>query len=81
MKQVKTQNLWTFEIGVKDINNPVRIYLVFQQSDREHDQNLNKDTFYRKPVTSCQCIIRTEKYPDGAILLISDDDDYSQGYA
>ena len=81
MKQVKTQNLWTFEIGVTDINNPIRIYVVFQQSDREHDQNLNNDTFYRKPVTSCQGIIGTEKYPDGAILLNYDDNDYSQGYA
>ena len=32
------------------------------------------------PVTSAQCIIGTEKYPDSAILLNYDDDDYSQGY-
>ena len=32
------------------------------------------------PVTSAQCVIGTEKYPDSAILLIYDDDDYSQGY-
>ena len=32
------------------------------------------------PVTSAQCIIGNEKYPDSAILLNYDDDDYSQGY-
>ena len=34
------------------------------------------------PVTSAQCIIGTEKYPESAILLNydDDDDDYNQGY-
>ena len=32
------------------------------------------------PITSAQCVIGTEKYPDSAILLNYDDDDYSQGY-
>ena len=36
--------------------------------------------FCRLPVVSAQCIIGTEKYPDAAILLNYDDDDYSQGY-
>ena len=31
------------------------------------------------PVTSSQCNIGTEIHPDAAILLIYDDDDYSQG--
>ena len=44
------------------------------------DQTLNNDTFYRMPISSAQCIIGTEKYPDSAILLNYDDDDYSQGY-
>ena len=52
----------------------------FQQSDRQHDQNLNNDTSYRPPVTSAQCIIGTEKYPDSCILLNYDDGDYSQVY-
>ena len=41
---------------------------------------MNNDTFYRPPVTSAQCIIGTEKYPDSAILLNYNDDDYNQGY-
>ena len=49
--------------------------MVFQQIDREIDQNLNNDNFVRLPVTSAQCIIGTEKYPDACILSNYDDDD------
>ena len=81
MKEVKTQNLWTFELGTQEgINVPIWIFIAFQQSDRQNDLNLNNDTFYRPPVTSAQCIIGTEKYPDNGILLNYNDDDYSQGY-
>ena len=81
MKEVNTQNLWTFELGTQEgINVPIWIFVAFQQSDRQNDQNLNNDTFYRPPVTSAQCIIGTEKYPDNSILLNYNDDDYSQGY-
>ena len=41
---------------------------------------MSNDTFYRPLVTSAQYIIGTEKYPDNSILLIYNDDDYSQGY-
>ena len=81
MKEVNTQNFWTFELGTQEgINVPIWIIVGFQQSDRQHDQNLNNDTFYRPPVTSAQCFIGTEKYPDSAILLNYNVDDYSQGY-
>ena len=81
MKEVNTQNLWGFELGTQEgINVPIWIIVGFQQSDRQHDQNLNKDTFYRPPVTSAQCIIGTEKYPDSAVLLNYNDDVFSQGY-
>ena len=81
MKEVNTQNFWTFELGTQEgVNVPIWIYVAFQQHDRQHDQTLNNDTFYRMPVTSAQCIIGTKKYPDSAILLNYDDDDYSQGY-
>ena len=82
MKKVNTQNLWTFELGAQEgINVPLWLIVGFQQSDRQHDQNLNNDTFYRPPVISAQCIIGTEKYPVSAILLNYNDDDYSEGYA
>ena len=81
MKEVNTQNLWTFELVNQEcINVPIRIFVAFQQNDRQNDQNLNNDTFYRPLVTSAQCIIGTKKNPDSSILLNYNDDDYSQGY-
>ena len=81
MKEVNTQNFWTFELGTQEgINIPTWIFVAFQQNDRQHDQNLNNDTFVRLPVISAQVVIGTERYPDSAILLNYDDDDYSQGY-
>ena len=82
LEQVKTQKLWTFELGTQErIKVSLCVVVGFQQSDREHDQNINKDKhFYGRPATSAQCIIGTEKDPDSAILLIYDDDDHSQGY-
>ena len=81
MKEVNTQNLWTFELGTQEgINVPIWIFVAFQQNDRQKDQNLNNDTFYRPLVTSTQCVIGTEKYPDSGILLIYNDDDYSQDF-
>ena len=81
MKEVNTQNIWSFELGTQQgINIPTWIFVVFQQNDRQHDQNLNKDTFVRLPVISAQVVIRSERYPDSAILLNYEDDDYLQGY-
>ena len=81
MKEVNTQNLWTFELGTQEgINVPIWIIVAFQQNDRQNDQNLNNDTFYRPLVTSAQCIIGTEKYPESSILLNYNDDNFSHGY-
>ena len=55
------------------------IYVGFQQNDRQHDQNLNNDTFVRLPIIGAQFIIGTEKYPDSANFSNYDDDNYSQG--
>ena len=79
MKEVNTQNLWYFELGTQEcINVPIWIIIGFQQQTRQNSQNENNDTFYRPPVTSAQCIIGIEKYPDSGILLNYDDDDYNQ---
>ena len=81
MKEVNTQNLWTFEISTQEgINIPLWIYIGFQQNDRQNDQYLNNDTFYRLPIVSAQCIIGNEKYPDTGISPNFNEDDYSQGY-
>ena len=63
MKVVNTQHFWTFDLGVQsDINVPIWILCIFSTNERQHDQNLNNDSFYRMPVTSTQCNIGTEKY-------------------
>ena len=81
MKEVNTQNFWTFELGTQEgINIRTWIFVGFQQNDRQHDQNLNNDTFVRLPVISAQVVIGTERYPDSSISLNYEDDDYSQGY-
>ena len=81
MKEVNTQIFWTFELGTgQSINVPIWIIVGFRLSERQDSQNLNNDSFYRPPVTSAQCIIGTENYPDAGILLNYDDDDYSLGY-
>ena len=81
MKEVNTQNFWTFELGTQEgVNVPIWIFVAFQQHDRQHDENFNNDTFDRMPVTSAQCNVGIEKIADNAILLNYDDDYYSQGY-
>ena len=81
MKEVNNENIWRFELGTQEgINVPLWIILGFKQSDRQHNQNLNNDTFFGPPVTSAHCVIGTEKYPDSGVLFNYDDDDYSQGY-
>ena len=81
MKEVKNQNLWSFELGSQEsMNVQIWIIISFQQQVRQDSQNLNNDTFRRLPVVSAHCVIGTEKYPHAGILLDSYDDDYSQGY-
>ena len=81
MKEVNTQNLWTFELGIQEgVNVPIWFIAGFQLSDRQHNQGLDNDTFHRPPVISVQCKIGTKKYPDSAIFLNYNDDDYSQAY-
>ena len=76
MKEVKTQNLWTFKLGTqKSISVPPWIFVVFQQMDGQNDQDLNNDTFVRLPVISAQLVIGTKRYPDTAILLKYNDVD------
>ena len=54
--------------------------MVFQQNERQHDQNLKNDTFVKLPVISAQVVIGTKRYPNTGILLNYNDDDYGQGY-
>ena len=81
MMQFNTQNIWDFELGTQEgVNIPMWFFLGFQQRDRKDSQNINNDTFYRPPVTSAHCIIGVDNYPDSALLLNYDDDDFSRGH-
>ena len=57
------------------------VYCWFPTKRQARFKKFNSDTFFRPSVTSAQCIFGTEKHPDSAILLIFNDDDYSQGYS
>ena len=71
----------TFELGTQDcIIIHLWIFFGFQQRKRQDYRKINNDTFYRPPVTSAQCIIETDSYPDSAILLNYNDDDFCQEY-
>ena len=62
MKEVYTQNFWTFDLGTQEgINLPIWIIVGCQQRDRQDLQNINNDTFYRPSVTSAQSVIGTKK--------------------
>ena len=79
MQKVKNQKVWHFQIGTQEgVNIPIFIIIGFQQQDRGNSQKFNSDTFCRLPVTSAQCNIGTETYPDSAILLNYVDDNYLQ---
>ena len=58
---------------------PIWIFEGFQQKEILRLQNLNNGTFRSLPVISAQCKLSTGNYPDAGILLIYNDDDYSQG--
>ena len=81
LTEIIIQNLLRFEIVTQEgINDPIFIIVAFQQSDREHDQKIANDTFYRPPITSAQSIIGAEKYPYSAILIKYIEEYCSQGY-
>ena len=81
MKKLFTQNLWHFELASqKGIKVPFGLTVRLQQRNRQKSQNLKNVTFHRLIVTSAQCKIGTEKYHNAGIIIIYDNDDYSQGY-
>ena len=81
MKEVSNPNLWNFKlVSLENMNVPIWIIIGFRQRDVQDSQNLKNDSFCRLPVTSAQCNIWTENYPDTGISLSYNGDNYSQGY-
>ena len=55
MKDVNSQNVWTFEVGSQaEMNVPIWIIVGFQETDRHDSQNLNNYSFCRPPVSCAQ---------------------------
>ena len=80
VKEINIQHLENFELGFQEsMKVPIWIIKGFQQSGRQDSQTLNIHSFCRLPVTSCQCIIGTQKCPDAGILINYGNDNYSQG--
>ena len=82
MKDVTTENNWTFELAVGDgIDLPVYVVLRFMQRDQFNQQHQINATFYRPSVVAAQCKIGSEKFLDAGILCNYAIDNYSQAYA
>ena len=81
MKDVTTENNWTFEFGVGDgIDITIYVIVGFMQGDQFNQQHQNNDTFYRPSVVNAQCLIGSEKVPDAGIKCNYATDKYSQAY-
>ena len=65
MKDVTTENNWTFERGVGDGSDvPIHVIIGFMQSYQFNQQHQKNDTFYRPSVVNAQSIIGNGKFPD-----------------
>ena len=81
MKDVTTENNWSFELGVGDVVDiPIYVLVGFMQWDQFIQQYRSNDTIYRPSVVNAQCIIGSEKFPDTGINCNYDFDKYSQAY-
>ena len=81
MKDVTTENNWTFELGVGDgIDIPIYVIVGFMQRDQFNQQHQNNDTFYRPSVVNAQSILGSEELPDAGINCNYAFDKYSQAY-
>ena len=77
MKDVTTQKIWTFELGVGyGVDKPIYVKVGFMQRDQFNQQHQNNDTFYRLNVVNANCNIGSEKYPDTGVNRNYDIDNY-----
>ena len=81
MKDVTTENNWTFELAVGDgIDIHFFSAAGLIQRDQFSPQHQKNDTFWRPSVVISQCIIEGEKNPDAGNNCNYAFDKYSQAY-
>ena len=81
MKDVTTENNWTFALRVGDgIDIPIFVIVAFMQRDQFNQQHQKNDKFYRPSVVNAQCIIGSENCPDAGIICIYAIDKFSEAY-
>ena len=81
MKDVLTENNWTFELGVGDGSDiSIHVIVAFKRRDQFNQQHQNFDTFHRPSVVNAQCIVASEKLPDAGINCNYAIDKSSQAY-
>ena len=79
MKDVTTENFWTFELGVGDgVDIPIYVIDGFMQRDQFNQQHQNIHTFYRPGVVIAQCTFVSEKFSDAGIKCNYAFDKFSQ---
>ena len=81
MKDVTTENNWTFGLGVGDgIDIPIYVKVRFMQRDQFNQQQQNNCSIYRPSVVNAQCIIGSEKFLDAGRNCNFAFDKYSQAH-
>ena len=80
-KDVTTENIWTFELGVQKCSDvPFYVIVGFVQRDQFNQQHQNNDTFCRPTVVNAQCIIVSEQFSNAGINFTFAISKYSQAY-
>ena len=81
MKDVTTENRWTFEFGVGDgVDISIFVTVGFIPGDQFNQQYQNNDAFYRPSVVNAQCIFGSEIFPDAGKKCYYAIDNFSQAY-
>ena len=81
MKDVTTENDWTFELGFGDgVDIPFYVIVGFMQRDQINQQHQKNDTFRKPSVVNAQCVIGNVKLPDAGKNCSYVFEKYSQAY-
>ena len=81
MRDVTTENNWTFELGVGDgIDILIYVIVGFMQRDQFNQQHQMNDTFTRPSVVNLQCVIGSKTLSDAGINGNYAIDKYSKAY-